>query len=201
MIETLFLKIKAIIGALVVSMTLSSPITLPVVVQDTVQDVVQVVEVATSTATTTPKKITIVVETKPTVTYQEEAPPKQDSPVVVATSSVTTETLPKPNTEIVTSAPVYVPPTVQVVQVTAYVPQQEVVTAPIPSQSMAQTYTIKKGEEIIASTQTEAQVRSFASDLNNYINWKKKMQSNALKDVVIALQANGYDVPEVNTKD
>ena len=44
----------------------------------------------------------------------------------------------------ITPAPVYVPPTVQVVQVTAYVPQQEVVTAPTSSQSMETTYTIKK---------------------------------------------------------
>jgi len=203
MIETILFKIKSIIGALVISMTFSSPVVPVPIVQDTVQDEVQVVIVATSTATTTQQatsSVTVVIQKTPVTVIKEEVTPKQEDPVV-ATSTVSTSTLPTLNTEIVTSAPVYVPPTVQVVQVTAYVPEQEVATTPTPSQSMEQTYTIKKGNDVIASTQTEDQVRSFASDLNNYINWKKKMQSLPLKDVTKALNANGYDIPEINTKD
>lgn len=204
MIETLLFKIKAIIGAIVVSMTFSSPIVPPVVVQDGVQDIVQVVEVATSTATTTEKAtsiVTITVNKKPVVVTKDiNVPTKVEATTTQEAPVAPTQTLPS-NTETVVSAPVYVPPTVQVVQVTAYVPQQEVANTPTPSQSMEQTYTIKKGNEVIHSSQTEAQVRSFASDLNNYINWKKKMQTNTLKEVVKALQANGYDVPEINTND
>lgn len=205
MIETILFKIKAIIGALVISMTFSSPVVPVQIVQDTVQDEVQVVIVATSTATTTRQatsSVTVVIQRTPVTVIEEVVIPKQEAPVIeVATSTVSTSTLPTLNTEIVTSAPVYIPPTVQVVQVTAYVPQEEVATAPTPSQSMEQTYTIKKGDEVIASAQTEDQVRSFASDLNNYINWKKKMQSLPLKDVTKALNANGYDIPEIDTQD
>lgn len=196
MIETLLFKIKAIIGALVISMTFSSPVVPVPIVQDTVQDEVQVtVQVATSTVQQPTSTVTVTLKKNPVTVVKEEVPPKQEVPAVVATSTLQTS-----NTEVVASAPVYTPPIVQTVQVTAYVPVQEVAPTPTTSQPM-DTYTIKKGEETILSSQTEAQVRSFAGDLNAQLNWKKKMQSLPLKDVTKALQANGYDIPEINTKD
>lgn len=195
MIETLLFKIKAIIGALVISMTFSSPVVPSPVVEK--QDEVQItVQVATSTVQQPASTVIVTLKKTPVTVEKEVVPPKQEAPVIV-----TTPTLQTSNTEVVASAPVYTPPTVQVVQVTAYVPVQEVATTPVPSQPMEQTYTIKKGEETILTAQTEAQVRSFASDLNTQLNWKKKMQSLTLKEVTKALQSNGYDIPEINTKD
>ncbi len=57
-------------------------------------------------------------------------------------------------------------------------------------------FTIKKLEETILTNRNEEQVRSFAGDLNEQINWKRQCKSAPFATVLDAITANGYTVIE-----
>lgn len=57
-------------------------------------------------------------------------------------------------------------------------------------------YTISKEEAVILTNRTEEQVRSFAGDLNEQINWKKQCMTAPFETVTGALTSNGYTVTE-----
>ena len=57
-------------------------------------------------------------------------------------------------------------------------------------------YTISKEEAVILTNRTEEQVRSFAGDLNEQINWKKQCMTAPFATVLDAIKANGYEVTE-----
>lgn len=57
-------------------------------------------------------------------------------------------------------------------------------------------FIIKKLEETILTNRNEEQVRSFAGDLNEQINWKKQCMTAPFETVTGALASNGYTVTE-----
>lgn len=57
-------------------------------------------------------------------------------------------------------------------------------------------YTISKEEAVILANRTEEQVRSFAGDLNEQINWKKQCMTAPFETIVSAMSSNGYTVTE-----
>lgn len=61
---------------------------------------------------------------------------------------------------------------------------------------MDKIYTLKKGEQVILSSVSEAEIRKFAETINDQIAWKKAVRTAELSTLQEALEANGYTLSE-----
>lgn len=156
--------------------------------------------------------VTVVVATA-TSTEPEETPISTVflNPVVVtATVATTTRALTATTTPVVqaTTSPVVVPvitlPTTTYQVAPAVAPQTVIIqiqqqpeilvaSAPIP---MGTTYTLKKGEQDILTSVSEAEIRTFAEGLNSQINWRKQVRVIEMEKLAEALLLNGYTLSE-----
>lgn len=131
--------------------------------------------------------------------------------VVTATVATTTRTSTATTTTIVqaTTSPVVVPviplqtnnqvAPIQAPQVIIQIQQPEVPVASAPIK-MGKTYQVTKGEgdseSIVLDNVTEQEIRNFAEDLNDQINWKKQVRVIEFAKLKEALLSNGYNVIE-----
>lgn len=137
-------------------------------------------------------------ETSPVTidSIQQEELPVQETPTIkVETPLVPVKTLKNNQTTLPPNVTQSNPVTVNITSPTPTVIIQSPVTEEeSPMVSTAPTYTIKKEGEVIKSSILLEEVRTFVSDLNNYLTWRKKVKTASVEELTEMLSANQYEL-------